>query len=195
MYKESSIIYFDNSGPENTEVALRAALKRAGELGIDHIVVASGKGGTALKLISLAKEDGYRGGVVVISSHAGFFKPGQIELSPEVRTQLEKEGASVFMGTHALSSVSRSFRVQWRGIDMLETIAETLRRFSQGVKTGIEISIMAADAGLIPVDRDVIAIAGKSSGADSAIVLRPAHMNSFFDLKVREIIAMPRDQS
>ncbi len=75
--------------------------------------------------------------------------------------------------------------------DMLETIAETLRRFSQGIKAGIEISIMAADAGLIPVDRDVIAIAGTGSGADSSVVIKSASMNSFFDLKVREIIAMP----
>ena len=191
MYRESKIIYFDKGGPQNTEVTLGAALERAKELGIDHLVVASGKGDTALKLVSLAGDNSYDGQVVVVSSHAGFNKPGEMMLPDEVRQELEGEGARVFVGTHALSSVSRSFRLRWQGIDMLETVAETLRRFSQGIKTGIEISIMAADAGLVPVDREVVAIAGTGRGADSAAVLRPSHMNSFFDLNVREIIAMP----
>lgn len=51
---------------------------------------------------------------------------------------------------------------------------------------------MAADAGLIPGDRDVIAIAGTSIGADTALVIRPANASRFFDLKVKEIIAKPR---
>jgi len=52
---------------------------------------------------------------------------------------------------------------------------------------------MASDAGLIPVDRDVIAIAGTSSGADTALVIRPANSSNFFDLKIKEIIAKPRN--
>jgi hypothetical protein len=191
MYKESKIIYFEKGGPENTEITLGAALERAKELGIEHVIVASGRGDTALKLLSLARDNGYGGQIVVVSSHAGFTKPGEMMLTAEVRSELEGEGAKVFLGTHALSSVSRSFRLRWQGIDMLETVAETLRRFSQGIKTGIEITIMAADAGLIPVDGNVVAVAGTGRGADSAAVLKPAHMNSFFDLKVREIIAMP----
>jgi len=38
----------------------------------------------------------------------------------------------------------------------------------------------------------VIAIAGASQGADTAIVAKPAYSTNFFDLKIREIIAMPR---
>ena len=51
---------------------------------------------------------------------------------------------------------------------------------------------MAADAGKVSTLEDVIAIGGSNKGADTALVLRPANMNRFFDLKVREIIAMPR---
>ena len=144
-----------------------------------------------MQLASLAEARGYEGQIVVVTSHAGFFKPGQMTMAKEVRDELEKNGAKIFVGTHVLSSVSRSFRQRWQGIDMLEIIAEVLRRFSEGIKVCVEISIMAADAGLIPVDRDVIAVGGTGGGADSAMVLRPAHMNGFFDLKVREIIAMP----
>jgi hypothetical protein len=64
--------------------------------------------------------------------------------------------------------------------------------FSQGVKVCVEISIMAADAGLIPTDEEVIAIGGTARGVDSALVLKSAHMSNFFELRIREIIAMSR---
>jgi len=50
---------------------------------------------------------------------------------------------------------------------------------------------MAADAGLIPVDRDVIAIAGTGRGADTALRIKPANSARFFELKIREVIAKP----
>jgi hypothetical protein len=52
---------------------------------------------------------------------------------------------------------------------------------------------MAADAGLVRTDEDVISIGGTSEGADTAMVLRPANSSNVFDLKIREIIAKPRD--
>jgi len=64
--------------------------------------------------------------------------------------------------------------------------------FGEGTKVCVEISVMAADAGLIPVNRDVVAIAGTNSGADTAIVVKPATTSDFFSLEVREIIAKPR---
>ena len=74
----------------------------------------------------------------------------------------------------------------------MEIVAEAFRRFSQGVKAAIECAIMAADAGAVPVDEDIISIAGTGKGADSAIVVQAASQNRFFDMKVREVIAMPR---
>jgi hypothetical protein len=59
----------------------------------------------------------------------------------------------------------------------------------------VEISIMAADAGLIPTNKEIIAVGGSGGGADSAIVLKAAHMNNFFDLEIREIIAKPRQRA
>jgi hypothetical protein len=50
---------------------------------------------------------------------------------------------------------------------------------------------MAADAGVIPVDEDVVVVAGSSRGADTAVVLRASNSHSIFDLVVREIIAKP----
>jgi hypothetical protein len=62
----------------------------------------------------------------------------------------------------------------------------------QGMKVVIEISVMAADAGLVRTDEDIIAIGGSGRGADTAVVLRPVNSNDFFDLKVKEILCKPR---
>jgi hypothetical protein len=72
------------------------------------------------------------------------------------------------------------------------TIANTLRLMGQGMKVVIEISVMAADAGLVRTDEDIIAIGGSGRGADTAVVLRPVNSNDFFDLKVKEILCKPR---
>ncbi len=50
---------------------------------------------------------------------------------------------------------------------------------------------MAADAGVIPI-ADIVAVGGTGSGSDTAVVIRPAHMNNFFDARIREIIVIPR---
>jgi len=51
---------------------------------------------------------------------------------------------------------------------------------------------MAADGNLIPVDRDVVAVAGTDGGADTALILQPAYSSTLFDLRVKEIICKPR---
>jgi hypothetical protein len=56
----------------------------------------------------------------------------------------------------------------------------------------VEIVLMAADAGLIPMDREVVAIAGTDGGADTALVVDPAYPRRMLDLKIKEVIAKPR---
>jgi hypothetical protein len=51
---------------------------------------------------------------------------------------------------------------------------------------------MAADAGLVSPEEEVIAIAGTGRGADTAIVVKPAHAHDAFSLRVKEIICKPR---
>lgn len=73
----------------------------------------------------------------------------------------------------------------------LGIIAQTLRFFGQGMKVIVEIASMAADAGVIPADKDVLVIAGSGRGSDTAVILRPANSHRIFDLVIREIIAKP----
>jgi uncharacterized protein len=71
-------------------------------------------------------------------------------------------------------------------------VRETLYTFCQGMKVAVEVALMAADAGLLDMAHEVIAIAGTGSGADTAIVLRPVYTRKFKDLQIREILAKPR---
>jgi hypothetical protein len=50
---------------------------------------------------------------------------------------------------------------------------------------------MAADAGLIRAGEPAIAIAGTGRGADTAVVLRPANAQTFFDMRIMEVLCKP----
>ena len=50
---------------------------------------------------------------------------------------------------------------------------------------------MALDTGLIPYGEDIIAIGGSTRGADTAVIMRPAHANNVLDTKINEIICKP----
>jgi len=182
------VIYFDEPGIQNTEETLKHAYKRAQELGVRDIVVASTTGETGLKACQIFK--GFN--VVVVRHHTGSRMPGVQEMKRELEEEILKMGGKILTASHAFSGVERSIRNKLGTIGMLTIIAETLRLFSEGVKVCVEITVMAADAGLIPVDRDVIAIAGTSRGADTALLIKPSHSNDFFNLTIREVIAKPR---
>ena len=71
-------------------------------------------------------------------------------------------------------------------------IANTLYCFSQGMKVAVEITLMAAEAGYVTADQEIIAVAGSSEGADTAIVLVPEYAKKIKDLRIREILCKPR---
>lgn len=185
--KEKSITYYDLPGDVNTETTLALAKQRAQALGIRNIVVASTYGHTGVKACEL-----FRGfNVVVVRHHTGFQGPGSQQMTQEYEKTILASGAKIVTAGHALSGIERAIRMKRDTLGPLELMADTLRVFGEGTKVCIEITVMAADAGLIPVDRPVVAIAGTSKGADTALVVRPAHSNNFFDLYVGEIIAKP----
>jgi hypothetical protein len=61
----------------------------------------------------------------------------------------------------------------------------------EGTKVCVEIALMATDAGLIPVNKDIITVAGTGRGADTALRILPANASKFFDLRIRGVIAKP----
>ncbi|MBM4037161.1 MAG: hypothetical protein FJ290_01490 [Planctomycetes bacterium] len=187
------ITYFDRPGPGNTDAAVQAVRGRCEELGIRHIVVASDSGATALKLWEALQSTGVT--LVSVAEHAGHAGGDAPSLSADQREELERKGINVLICSHALSGVERSITNKFGGTSHIEIIAHTLRRFGgDGIKVAVEVAVMAADAGLVPTDQEIIAVGGTGGGADSAIVLKAAHMNNFFDLEIREIIAKPRQR-
>jgi len=186
---ERKTVYFQDPGEQNTESVLELVKNYAQAEGVRDIVVASTTGETGVKASRL-----FRGfNVVVVSHHVGFQEPGVWEMEEDNRKKILENGAKILTATHALSGVERAIRKNFGTIMPLELIAHTLRLFGEGTKVCVEITIMAADAGLIPVDRDVIAIGGTGRGADTALVIKPETASRFFDLKIREIIAKPRN--
>ena len=181
-------VYFDKPGPQNTHRTLEIARKRAEELGIRDIVVATTKGDTGV--LAARMFQGYN--LVVVTHSTGFRKPDYQELTEENRRAIEELGGKILTCTHAFGGVGRAVRKKLNTYQVEEIIAYTLRIFGEGIKVVAEITLMAADAGLIRTDREVIAIAGTGRGADTAAVLLPAHAQNFFDIRVLEILAKPR---
>lgn len=182
------VFYFEKSGKENTERTLELAKRRAEELKIDQIVVASTSGSTGLKA---AKK--FQGKSLVVVTHStGFSKPDYQQFNDKNRKEIEKLGGRILTCTHSFGGIGRAVRKKLNTYQVDEVIAFTLRTFGEGLKVACEIALMAADAGLIRTDRDAIAIGGTGTGADTAIVVQPTHTQTFFDLKVKEIICKPR---
>ena len=63
----------------------------------------------------------------------------------------------------------------------------------EGTKVCVEVTLMAADSGLIPMDQDIVAIGGTENGADTALCIKPANASRLFDLRIREVVAKPSD--
>jgi hypothetical protein len=181
-------VYHRQPGKENTRKTLEIANQRAEELGIKTVLVASTAGETGLlaaRIISSAR-------VVVVSHSTGFLKPDHQQLRPDLREKIEKAGAQVLTCQHALGGVGRAVRKKLETYELEEIIAYTLRLFGEGTKVAIEIALMAADAGYVSTLEPCISVGGTGQGADTAILLQPAHAQNFFDLKILEILAKPR---
>lgn len=194
-FVQKSIFYFDKPGEANTSDAIRFAIQRAKELAIKKIVVASTSGATANQCHDAMKGTGLQ--LIIVTHVVGFSKPGDWEFDAALAARLRKEGVLIITGTHALSglerAISRSPRIG--GGSRTEAIAEALRRVvAVGLKVAVECVLIAADNGAVDIHEEVIALGGTISGADTICVIRPAHTANFFDLQVREIVAMPRDR-
>lgn len=175
------------NGPDNTVATVQTAVARAKELGIRQVVVASNTGATARKFLDSGLE------IVCVTHQVGFREPGSDEMPSEVRQEFHKLGIKVLTTTHLFRGVSRGIVQSHGGFDPGMVVADTLRLFGQATKVAVEVAVMALDAGLIPYGQDVISVGGSSRGADTALVLCPAHSGQFLQTKIREIICKPRD--
>jgi hypothetical protein len=183
---EGRILYFERPGRGNTDATLEAARERAKALGIRQVVVASTHGYTAKRAREVFA--GQEVKIIAVSICAGFEDQGWT-MRREERADLERLGITVLTSVHSLGDdVNEAFGARSPN----RIVRETLYCFCQGMKVAVEVAVMAADAGLLDMTQEVVAIAGTDEGADTALVLAPAYARKFRELEVREIVAKPR---
>ncbi len=195
---ESKILYFEEIKAENSDILLALVKEKAREKGIKHVVVASTRGGTGVKAGEVFKDSGIN--VVAVTHQIG---PQGPELLEEHEERMKALGVKIVTCTHAFGGVGSSLRRSpprdqrpapyWPAYvpSTGDLIANLIRLFCAGMKVCFEITLMAADAGVIPIGENVIAVAGQGRGADTAIVIKSANTTSLFDLDVQEILAKP----
>ncbi len=183
----AEVRHFEKAG-DHTEECIKIAEGVAGKY--KHLVVATTSGETGLKF---AGRLAGKTNLVVITHSAGFSGPNKNDWDEEKLGKIRMLGAKTHTATILTSSLERSLRDSYQGAYPTAVIADTLRTLGQGVKVAAEIVMMAADAGLIPEGEDVVAVAGTGHGADTVIIAKSAASRRFLNLKVREILAKPRD--
>jgi hypothetical protein len=151
------------------------------------VLVASTDGNTAAKAV-----DVFEGMQVVVVTHPyGIVGPNQIEFTEENRQKVLSKGGKIHTGSHAFIGLDEPMHYSFNQNGLGDIICNTLFLFGAGIKVICEISCMAADAGLIRTDEDIIAIAGTHRGADTAVVMTPVNIYQLFDLDIKEILCKP----
>ena len=84
-------VYFEQPGPQNTARTLALAKRRADELGIRTVVVATTRGDTGAAAAKLFRDYD----LVVVTHSTGFGGPNTQELTAENRAMIEAEGARI----------------------------------------------------------------------------------------------------
>lgn len=179
-------MYFSEEGKGNTEKVVELAIKAARENNIGRIVVASNTGATARLFLGSGLD------ITCVTHVYGFGLPGTNEMNIKDREELTEKGMKVLTTTHVLSGAERCFSSKFGGINPVEILANSLRMLGQGVKVCVEISVMALDSGMIPYGERIIAVAGTGRGADTAVILKPAHAKDILSTRIQEIICKPR---
>lgn len=180
MKKE--ITYFESAKEFNTIDTFALAEQRMKETGIKKIILASTTGRTALKAMEYFAGKGIT--IIVIPHQNGFSSEDNLFPEETVKT-LRENGIEVHFSTmlfHTDKLYSSNTPI---------IIANFLRCFSEGVKVCIEITLMAADAGLVKSGESVIAIAGTSANSDTALLMQASTTRHLERLRVNEIICKP----
>ncbi len=181
-------MYFERQGKQNTEETLKIAFAQARELGIHDIVIATSTG-ASLDFITDKQAAEYN--VVAVTCAYGSKTPNENRVSEEKRIQMLERGIKVCTAAHVLSGAERGLSTKLGGYGPVEIMAHTLRMFGQGTKVCVEIAVMAADAGLVPAGKPIIAVGGTGGGEDTALVLRVSTANTILDTKIDRVLCKP----
>lgn len=219
------IVYFDRPGPANTCDTLECCRRRALELGLNTVVVASLRGASAKLAVEMFEGTGLR--IVAVTIPPGAFwvvdsltndlwkdipefraqkeewvlaglERVRMDMDEETESLLAGNGVRLVRGTIPFYGIGTALTARFKGLNYEQYFTEALRLISGGTIVCVEVAIMAADAGAIPLDEEVLVAAGTSMGLDTAVVIRPSTSLTFADpgsgLEIREIVAVPREK-
>jgi uncharacterized protein len=158
---EEKIVYFEDSGADNTETALSLAIERSKNRGIKKIVLASTRGDTARILAGKLVGSGIK--MIVVPHQYGFGPEGRQRFPKELVSDLERQGHSVYFGTMLFHTDS------FFGNNTPTLMANLLRTFCQGMKVCVEILFMAVNGGMVASGENVVVVSGTGRGADTAV--------------------------
>jgi hypothetical protein len=203
MFQDKKTRYFGKPGPQNTKALIEAVKEKIKQLRIGFVVVASDSGKTALQVAEALSSMAVK--VVCVTAYAGvrlaWPQGGKWpSITSDVRRKLEGLGVKIveetpwiFKGVTFDAQFLKRSAPSWI---IHEFICRTM---GYGFKTSLEVALIAAEAGAVPIDEELVAIAGTGwlgGGADCAIIVRPSVIPKMTDaeagLEVREIIAIPR---
>jgi len=182
------VIALINTDHLESEQVIQIAQTICNDRNITDVIVASTQGTTGLAVVKAFSETDMN--VIVVAHSVGFRSANTNEFQPEILREIEDLGGSVLFGTMPFHSINDAVRSKM-GSSLTTLIADTLRMMGQGTKVCVEIVAMACDAGFVPSDKPILAIAGTGRGADTVLLIRSANSRRFFDLKILEVIAKP----
>jgi uncharacterized protein len=203
---EKWIRYFERPGPVNTRETLECCKRRAEELGLNTVILASLRGESASLALEAFEGSGLN--IVAITIPPGAFwvvdslnndiwrdipefraqkeeweKAGvervRMDMDEETAARLAGSGVTVVRGTIPFYGIGTSLTARFKGMNYEQYFTEALRLLSGGTIVCVEVALMAADAGVIPAGVEVVVAAGTSMGLDSALVIRPSTSLTF----------------
>ena len=189
--KKKTIVYLDKAGPKECPKCLTATAQRAKELRIKYAAVATTSGKTALELAKAFKKAGVKAKVIGVG-YAENYAAKWGRLQPRIVKAAEKLGAEFLKAGHAMGGINSAIQDKFETLSPNKMVANTYYTIGHGFKVAVEVALMAADAGLVPTDKEVLALGGAGKGADTALVLTPKCSAEFFDLRIHEVVCMPR---
>jgi uncharacterized protein len=205
---ETWIRYFDRPGPANTRPVLECCARRASELGLDTVVLASLRGksalagldvfeGTDLRIVAVTVPPGAAWVVGSLNNdiwrdvpelreqkaawEAGGLERVRMDMDEQAEARLSRSGVRVVRGTIPFYGIGTALASRFKGMNYEQSFTEALRLLSGGMIVCVEVAIMAADAGAIGTVDEVVVAAGTSMGLDTALVMRPSTSLTFLD--------------
>jgi len=170
MMMERKITYFDEPGEENTAVVLGIAEERARELSIKHMLVPSVRGNSAEKALDFFWNTDLT--LFFVGTDPARFAP-----------ETEK---------HVIDSGFKLAFYKQVDYQYPDDVKNAFRRFGQGAKVAVEITLIAAQEEVVEPGTEVVALGGSGKGLDTALVIMPAKSDEFSELEIREILCKPR---